>query len=202
MDVLDVASEIWNASQGGLRGLEVEFRLGHTVGDTFLAHVKKETFDAIRAHVESLHVIRKIQIHTSEKLLNGVRHITTLSIQEGGEDKPPPPLVCMRKTKSYTGNVGVHDSPYQIRCSIAREKNVSTPPPTPSDVCMVRQKQRTRYIVDKWAYDLTVVTTNSDDEETYEVELELYDVSSLFRVPMDVVACDGLARMHAALQSN
>ena len=200
-DVLDIASELWNASQGGLRGLEVEFRLGHTVGDTFLAQVKKETFDAIRARVESLPVTRKVDIHTSERLHNGIRHITTISVREDGEDNPPPPLVCMRKTKSYTGNVGVHDCPYEIRCSIAREEIMSTPPPTPSDVCLVRQKQRTRYLVDKWAYDLTVVTTNSDDEETYEVELELYDVSALFRVPMDVLACDGLARVHDLLRT-
>lgn len=54
---------------------------------------------------------------------------------------------------------------------------------------------RTRYIVGGWAYDLTDVTTNTDEDVVHEVELELLDTDVLFHTSMDIVAHDGFNRM-------
>lgn len=203
MNALDVASELYNTvHEHGLHGIELEFRLGHVVGDTFLSKVTEASFKKIEAYIQSLDTVdRTIRIHTSEKIHNQVKHITTLSLEEHGETKPPPPLSCMQKIRAYTGNFAVKGSPYTIRCAISREQVVTnSPPPPPNEVCLVREKIRTRYISGCWAYDLTQVTSNTDEETVHEVELELIDPEILFHTPMDVVAQDALFKMHQLLK--
>lgn len=205
-----IAAELFNVSTvNGVSGMELEFRLGHLVGDTFHSNVKGDVFKSIGAYVQSLGPDRTIRVNTTEKIHGDTKHITTLFLEDQGETKPPPPLHCIRKTRQYTGNLPVEDSqcvnrgmnsPYTIRCSISKEELVPTPPPPPSSVCLVRNKIRTRYIVGYWAYDLTEVTSNTDEECMHEVELELVDTDILFHTPMDEVAREGVYRMTQLLQ--
>lgn len=201
--ILQCAGAVWQAVQMyGIDGLEIEYRLGRVLpGDYFAANVSKDGFDAFTHTLESTQYDRKVHIHTTERCHQQIKHVSTTHIEDEHGIHAPPPSYIMGKTKIHQHEIPIPDTPYTVRFGIAIEKVLDTNKAT-TQTGLIRRKKRTRYINGVWAFDLTEVTTTGgdlDDEETYEIELELLQPDILYQQTMDHIVEQGLTKiMHAA----
>lgn len=187
MDTQSATCALWNAAHHhGRRGLELEFRLGHMMGSSFVSNIGKAHFDACTQYLQQ-RCESQVRISTTEMIRGDTKHVVTHSL----DDKPPPPPYTMTKKRLF--HTEFPTQPFAVRASIAFENRVETTAP-PKGRVTKRQKQRTRYIWGPWAYDLTVVVSNADldSEETYELELELLDTMAFFEHTMDYLVEWGL----------
>jgi hypothetical protein len=187
---LEIASQLWTvANTHGHSGLELEFRLGHTLAH-FTPNVGKDHFMKLKQKLDASTHFKKMDIDTIEKI-GEVKHVTTLSIVDDGNPNPPPPSFCMTKTKVSQAEYPCENSPYTMRVSMALEHIV---PLISTRARVTRHKKRRRYIRNGWAIDLTEVVSNGDvdTEESFEVEIELLDTALLFEKTMDYVVDYGL----------
>lgn len=188
---LDIADALWKAvQQHGHLGLELEYRLGRVVGGHFCPNVGKDQFAKLKKIMDASK-FETFFIETVENIECGVKHVTTCVLTEAGLEKPPPPNYCMRKSKLFQADLAAPGSPYSIRCSVALETSLPLQPMANS---LTRHKRRWRYRHKHWVFDLTEVVSNTDidEEESYEVEIELLDVGLLFERTMDATAAWGL----------
>lgn len=185
----NIAGELWTAcNRHGHKGMELEFRLGHHLPGCFSPNVGKVPFFRLKKQMDATFP-RTSYIETIEKI-GQVKHVSTVHLVQAGTPIPPPPPYCMTKTKVF--QTDLEDlGPYTIRVGIALEKVVSQQTTNPR---ITRHKKRQRYFHKCWAFDLTEVVSNGDldNEESYEVELELVDTGILFEKTMDFVVHWGL----------
>lgn len=189
---LDIADGLWQAVQQGHLGIELEFRLGRMVAGHFCPNVGKAQFEKLKARLDESKSFEKFTVDTVERISERLKHVTTLSLTQGGASLPPPPEFYMHKAKLFQKDMPAPGSPYCIRCSIARETIVG--PQETARYTLTRRKKRWRYKYRYWVFDLTEVVSNADvdEEESYEVEIELLDTGLMFERTMDAVAEWGL----------
>jgi len=202
MDTQPTACALWNAAHHyGRHGLELEFRVGHMMGRSFVSNVGKAHFDLCATYLKQ-HCDAVKSVKTTETVQGDTKHVVTHHC----DGQPvPPPFVMTKKRMYHTEFSG---KPCTVRSSIAiehilSESTLPQPPPGKNHTTTTRQKDRTRYLVGPWAFDLTVVVSNADldSEETFEIELELLDTMVLFEYTMDHIVQWGLNLIGGVLSS-
>ena len=161
----------------GHKNVELEFRLGRMVNNKYVAGVTKPTFESILRLLGKSPLFVKSEKTTLEKL-NGTD--MRFVIENGDESKG---RWCYKKKVYVDTENG--DGIVQ-RVSIALEGHEHTPPPPGSAPFKYhRLKKRTSFAYECWSIDLTRVTSNlpghfDNDEEIYEVEVELTGIDAYF----------------------
>ena len=164
----------------GHRTIELEFRLGRRgAGGAFVAGVPKTQFDTLVNVLQRAPAFRESSVTTHERL-NGTdsRYITTNGDESTGRWQ-------------YKKKVCVAPLDDGLRGAIAIEGSCSDPPPPGSPpFAFFRTKKRTRFQWKCWSVDATRVTSNlpchaDNDEDIYEVEVELVDPDYLFDYTLD-----------------
>lgn len=162
----------------GHKNVELEFRLGRVVNNTYVAGVPKATFEALLRLLEKSPAFSKKEKTTLEKL-NGTD--ARFVIENGNEAQG---RWCYKK-KIYTDTApGTKD--LVPRASVSLEGHDHAPPPPGSPPFKYhRLKKRTSFECECWTVDMTRVTSNlpgqfDNDEEVYEVEVELTGVDAYF----------------------
>jgi hypothetical protein len=201
MSVNDIAAALWQAAHvHGHAGLELEFRLGHSLpGGHFSPNVGKEQFLRLMAKLDASKAFGTVtDIETIDRI-GTAKHVTTTHVAIDGVVSDVPPPYCMTKSKVFQLDSTLDECPYTIRTSLAIEKIV---PDHDVVARYTRRKTRRRYALANWAFDLTRVVSNVDidAEETYEVEIELTDPGLLFEKTMDHIARWGLDLVRDAVR--
>jgi hypothetical protein len=162
----------------GHKNVELEFRMGRMVNGAFVAGVSKGAFDALLDILQRSPAFVRTDVTTLEKL-NGTdaRFVITNGDEANGR-------WCYKK------KVHAHTDATR-RISIALEGHDHAPPPPGSPPFTYhRLKKRTSFRHEWWSVDMTRVTSNlpghfDNDEEIYEVELELTGVDAYFVYTLD-----------------
>jgi hypothetical protein len=179
----------------GEERLELEFRLGTIVGGQFVAGVSSDAFRKLTTMLDASPVVRDIQVtETVEYIVGEGKYvIDPASIRE------PKWNYKKRLRVVDLGDLGTGTTvPWCARAGISLESiEVGQPAPLPSQQRYRRRKFRRSYRYECWSFDLTRVSSNlpgqlDNDDETYEVEVELVDTSVLFVRPLDNVVMWGL----------
>ena len=174
----------------GHKNVELEFRLGRVVNTKYVAGVPKETFDSLVRLLENSPAFRKKEKTTLEKL-NGTD--ARFIIENGDEAQG---TWCYKKkvcTETGSGNHALVQ-----RASISLEGHDHAPPPPGSQPFKYhRLKKRTSFEHQCWTVDMTRVTSNlpgqfDNDEEIYEVEVELTGVDAFFVYTLEHLVAWGL----------
>ena len=160
----------------GHKTVELEFRLGRVINGTFIAGVTKEIFEKVFAILDASPAFQRHEIASLERL-NGTdaRYVITNGDESNGR-------WCYKKKVAVVTEPGTD---FVCRAAVALEGRDHAPPPAGSTPFMYhRMKKRTSFRHGYWAVDMTRVTTNlpqiDNDEEIYEVEIELADVDAYF----------------------
>ncbi len=188
-----------------LSELEFELRLGRTMtmrgGRGFNAHVDERTFHHVQRVLDGSKAWSRVAaIHTTDYFPRK----SSVRVQYNHDDGW---FTCMTKEKMRMVDIECPQASTDIRCAVARERVLSCGPQKPSfDWLFSREKTRTRYAYRHFAFDLTKVrrqTSNhhdSDEEDVYEIEVELTDPQVLKSLPIAYVVehalllcCDVLA---------
>lgn len=197
MDIQPTACALWNAAHHyGRHGLELEFRVGHMMGRSFVSNVGKAHFQACETYLKQ-HCDSIKRVKTTETVQGETKHVVTHHC----DGQPVPPPFVMTKKRMY--HAEFPGQPCTVRSSIAIEHIVDDHLPDTTKHTTTRQKDRTRFLMGPWAFDMTVVVSNADldSEETYEIELELLDTMVLFEYTMDHVVQWGLDLVGKMLSS-
>lgn len=170
----------------GHKNVELEFRVGRILNGAFVTGVPKSTFEALMTVLSQSKAFSKTTTTTLEKL-NGTdaRYV----IKDGDEANG---VWCYKK-KLYAANGQVFDACQSLvpRAAVALEGNDHSPPPPGSPPFKYhRLKKRTSFVHTYWTIDLTRVTSNlpgdfDNDEEKYEVEVELAGVDAYLIYTLD-----------------
>ena len=180
----------------GEERLELEFRLGTVVNGQFIAGVSYDAFRKLTAMLDASPVVRDINVvNTVEYIIGEGKYV----IDPAGI-RDPKWNYKKRLRVMDLGDLGTGVAvPWCARAGISLESiEIGRPPPLPSEQGVRRQKFRRSYRYRCWSFDLTRVTSNlpghlDNDEETYEVEVELVDAGELFVRPLDNVVIWGLS---------
>ena len=176
------------AKHAPLEHVEVEFRLGKLGQQGFDAHVPASLFHAFTRVLQSNPKWDAVQeLHSVDTYTRGVRVSTML---------PEKTVVAVRKQRVCNIDVAMPDSPLDVRMSVSTE--VPAPVlPGPDVGRQSRVKRRTSYLHGGWQFDLTRVqrgsspNEDSDEEEVYEVEVEM-QWKCFLRQPVTYLAHQGL----------
>ena len=166
-----LAGVLW---EYGKDRLELEFRLGHRSGTSFVPGVSQAGWECLKARLSSGRP-DVVVTETTELICDDGKHVTTA----GG-------TFWMHKKRLCHHDIDTH-TPWCCRVSMALE--VTDPPdrcaaPPPSTT-LRRHKQRWSFRYRCWTVDLTRVVSNlphqlDSDGAGYEVEVELRDTAELF----------------------
>lgn len=163
----------------GHRNVELEFRLGRTINDCFVAGVSRTSFENIQKVLEKSAAFVRSEVTTLEKV-NGTdaRFIITNGDEAHGK------WCYKKKVHVWTGAPNNENMTH--RASVSLEGNDRSPPPPGSPPFKYhRLKKRTSFRHEWWSVDLTRVTSNlpghfDNDEEIYEVEVELVGLDAYY----------------------
>jgi hypothetical protein len=172
----------------GHRGVELEFRLGRTFGDRFVAGVSHEGWTKIARALEKSHEFVSVpELVTRESILSGGWKQVTFE-----DEMAPPQWNHKQKVDTFEISDILPDSPWAIRASLNLEQVEKCPPASVrecKDVASgyVRNKKRTSYTYKCWSIDMTRVQSNlpGHDDEIFEVEIELADQEAFFKYTVD-----------------
>jgi hypothetical protein len=177
---LAAAATVYNETLAmhGSANVELEIRLGRQVGSSFVPGVSKVVFDGITALLNNPSFTKTVS-NTHEKLdKQGARHITDI-------DTKTSYVQYKKKIHSVTEEFSIND--YLQRISISIEKSDPSSAENTSSNCTTyfRNKKRISYENNGWRFDLTRVSGNlpemaDNDDDTYEVELELADPQMVY----------------------
>ena len=181
----DLAAALFGAVRSfGRQPLELEFRLGHAVGTSFVPGVTERCWTALKRALD-------------DAARAGRLTATTIETRERIEDEAGAKYVLpegywMFKKRLFNGSVEMPDSPWTCRMSISTERRDASLPAPPAPSNMERHKQRWSYRYRCWSMDLTRVVSNlshqrDNDGVSHEVEIELVDTAEMFTVPLDVI---------------
>jgi hypothetical protein len=163
----------------GHKNVEFEVRLGRVVNNMYVAGVSKAKFEHLLRMLEASPSFTKIEKTTLEKL-NGS---DARFIIENGDEASG--RWCYKK-KVYATLCPEKEDGLVPRASVAIEGHDHTPPkPGSAPYKYHRLKKRTSFRYKCWSVDLTRVTSNlpgqfDNDEEIYEVEIELAGTEAYF----------------------
>lgn len=144
--------------------IEIEIRLGTILSNKFDSCIDKKYFELIN------------------KSLNGGKwvSITKKNSMEYLSSKPNLRLInntsLILKENILTKNIGIVNSPFDIRYSVNQEFSLKSHINNFSKTnCITRDKKRISYIDDNFRYDLTEVKeiNNNITKEKFEIEFEL-----------------------------
>lgn len=170
--------------QGHLN-VEFEVRLGKLVNNKYVAGVSRTKFHRILQLLENSPMFTKKEKTTLEKL-NGT---DAKFIIENGDEARGKWFYKKKVYSSLAPEIGGEG--LVPRVSVAIEGRDHTPPPPGSAPYKYhRLKKRTSFEHKCWSIDLTRVTSNlpghfDNDEEIYEVEVELADTEAYFVYTLD-----------------
>jgi hypothetical protein len=173
-----LGQHVWSAVRRyGHEALELEWRLGHKQG-SFRPGVGAAAWERLRAVLDASPAFTKSCADTVELLPTGTN---MKRIVANGSD------TWIRKTR--VGDVDIDASgPWTVRGSVSIEEAVH---PRPACETMYeRRKSRLSYRHHCWRIDLTRVRSNlpshlDEDEDIFEVEIELADPGMLFERTVD-----------------
>ncbi len=174
----------------GHKNVELEFRLGRVINSNYVAGVPKATFDSLLRRLNTSPAFSKTEKTTLEKL-NGTD--ARFVIENGDEARG---RWCYKK-KVFTTTEPPKNGLVQ-RASISLEGHEHAPPPPGSPPFKYhRLKKRTSFVHECWTIDMTRVTSNlpgqfDNDEEIYEVEVELTGVDAFFVYMLEHLVAWGL----------
>ena len=169
-------------SKHGLDALELEWRLGHSMG-TFRPGVSEAAWERLRAKLDASPAFAMRYVETHEGIADGVRR------SEAVVDGSAPPSVTWVHKKRVADYDSASDvGPWSVRASVSAELQHAAPPRF--QATYERHKRRWSYRHDCWSVDLTRVRGNGPnhldaDSDVYEVEIELGDREVLLDRPLD-----------------
>jgi hypothetical protein len=154
--------------------VEFEFRFGQINNDMFVTNVGKERFEKVMKALEAYDGWEDVVRSSTSVYYKGD---TRMSIDDDTEE-----ATNINKTKITKIDHRIPDEPLDVRFCASIEK-----PTEPSDeevMDYVRCKKRVSFIRKNLSIDMTIVTGQPDDlddeeEETYEIELEIIDPSKV-----------------------
>lgn len=158
--------------------VELEWRIGHRQG-AFRPGVGRQMWTRLKDALDASPAFQKSQKTTLEKL--GVAAgIKCIEHADGSH---------LWVHKKRLADEDVDSRPWSVRGSVSLEE-VETAPAEGVDLRYQRHKQRWSYRHRCWSIDLTQVRSNlpadlDDDQDIYEVEIELVDQGMLFERTVD-----------------
>ena len=160
----------------GLDALELEWRLGHSMG-AFRPGVSEEAWERLRQALDASPAFSKRYVETREGIADGLRRAES----EAG-------VAWVHKKRVADFDSAAEEGPWGVRASVS----VETPAPAPASfqARYERHKRRWSYRHDCWSVDLTRVRGNGPshldaDSDVYEIEIELGDKEVLLERPLD-----------------
>lgn len=159
--------------------MEVEWRVGHRMA-SFRPGVTKESWEALQRALEGSPMFVKSYSESTERMGDtpGVKCIDNVG------------WMSKKRLVDVDQDAGTrHGHMWSIRASVSLEDPIK---PQGIPLKYERRKQRWSYTHQCWRVDLTRVLSNlpmhlDEDQEIYEVELELADVGVLFEKRLDHV---------------
>ncbi len=175
-----------------LQELEFELRLGRVMtmrgGRGFNSHVDEQTFRRVQKVLDASQAWTRVAAtHTTDYFPHKSNVRISLDHDTGQ-------YTCMTKQKLRMLDIECARVATDIRCAVARERVFSRGAQRPDyDWLFSREKRRTRYSYRHFAFDLTQVRRqasrheDSDEEDVYEIEVELADPTVLTKLPIPYV---------------
>ena len=171
-------------AQHGLDALELEWRLGHSMG-SFRPGVSEEAWERLRRTLDGSPAFTKGYVETREGIADGLRRSESETLGTAGASAG---VSWVHKKRVADFDSAADEGPWGVRASVS----VETPhAPAPSfQPRFERHKRRWSYRHDCWSVDLTRVRGNGPnhldaDSDVYEIEIELGDKEVLFERPLD-----------------
>ena len=167
--------------------LELEWRLGHRQGQ-FRPGVGADAWRRLQTALDASPAFTKSFKETVERLgdVPGMKRIDSVS---GGSDSSGGGGGSTWMHKKRLADVDLDPAaastrPWSVRASVSLEE-ADEAKATGGELRYERRKRRWSYRHECWSVDLTIVRSNlpshlDDDEEAYEVEVELVDQGVLF----------------------
>jgi hypothetical protein len=169
--------------------VELEWRLGHRHGQ-FRPGVGADAWKRLQAALDASPAFERTAKESTELMGDGAPGIKCIRDASGHESW------MHKKRLADVDSDGGSDKPWSVRASVSLEEPDQAPPRTPGPFKYERRKQRWSYRHACWSVDLTVVRSNlpahlDDDEDAYEVEIELVDQGVLFEKTVEHVVAWG-----------
>lgn len=166
--------------------LELEWRLGHRQG-SFRPGVGADAWRRLQAALDASPAFQRTHKHTVEQLgdSTGVKCVT----ERDPAGKPVGKPTWMHKKRLADVDTEPTDPrPWSVRASVSLEEEEGVAPGSVK-LKYERSKQRWSYRHRCWSIDLTQVRSNlpthlDDDQDCFEVEIELVDQGMLFERPL------------------
>ena len=165
----------------GHERLELEFRVGHRAGTSFVPGLPEDVWTMLKERLERSPAFAVQHTMTRELLSEGgdARYV-----MPRGED--PRPAHWLHKKRLHDVDTDT-DTSWSCRTSISLEQVGRGPPPTSHR--FQRDKERWSFRHKCWSVDMTRVVSNlphqlDNDDVSFEVEVELRDTGELFGRPL------------------
>lgn len=154
--------------------LELEFRLGHSSGKSFVPGVTPSAWTTLKTALDTSPAFRVHECHTDEHICGAGKYVVPV------QSSDTPHWVYKKRLVDQDSQT---QSAWACRMSVSLEERGDGAPPT--TYTFRRQKRRWSYVHKCWSIDLTRVTSNlphqlDNDQESYEVEIELRDTTEFF----------------------
>jgi hypothetical protein len=162
------------------RTLELEFRVGFQTSTGYHARVPKLVWMTAKNKLQDGVEVMTIDKYVKSRQNESSRHVQT-----------PRESFWEHKKKV---DMDITPGKYAIRSSLAIEIREEGSPP--NSFVLQRKKHRTSFAKGPWSLDFTRVeaipSDDKDNEETYEIEVELKDIGYLFEKELDLVIQEGI----------
>jgi hypothetical protein len=168
--------------QHDFRGVELEFRVGIHTSSGFHANIPKNVWTAAKDKLGPAEEVITIDRYVSSRQGESSRHVQTGA------------STFWEHKKKIANEVTPTPGRFAVRSSLALETKENGKPP--NSFVLQRKKHRTSFPSGPWRIDFTRVETipNKDDnEETYELEVELADLGYLFEKELNLILEEGIA---------
>lgn len=166
--------------------IELEWRLGHRQGH-FRPGVGADAWNRLRAALDASPAFQSFFKESTETMSDapGMKCIRDASGKESWMHK-----------KRLADVDSDSDKAWSVRASVSLEETEPAAPAAAGHIKYERHKRRWSYRHACWSVDLTAVRSNlpthlDEDEETYEVEIELVDQGVLFEKTVEHVVAWG-----------
>lgn len=184
----------------GHERVELEFRLGHRQGTSFVPGVSASAWENLNKVLDSSPDFALVTAKTQELICHdgcvpGGKYVIHQP-DPTGTHTPDPHWIYKKRLLDHDEE----SPPWTCRTSVSLEE-VSTTTPAPSRHAFRRNKERWSYLHKCWSVDLTKVHSNlphqlDNDGLSYEVEIELKDTTELFARPLEHIVEWGRSIAH------
>jgi hypothetical protein len=154
--------------------IEVEIRLGRHNGSLFDTNIGKDSWKKILRALEKYDGWEKKETKAVDVFYNDAQGVRITSDQDSGEQE------CIQKVNVCKRDFCDSGQPFDVRFCIAREI------PTTGEYEMDRKRSKTRhsFVRKNLSIDMTISTgdnhdPDSEEEATYQVELEIIEPSKV-----------------------